>query len=52
MLSLSPNELLEAIKVLGMGAPLTDIEKEVIKQRGEKDVKNKRRTRKKTGAKN
>ena len=51
MLSMSPNELLEAMKSLGMGAPLTDIEKEVIKRR-EEDVKNKRPTRKRRSTKN
>jgi len=40
MLQMSPNELLEAMKALGLGAPLTEIEKEV-KQRRE-NVKDKR----------
>ena len=49
MLQCSPNELLEAMKALGFGAPLTEIEKEVIKRR--EDVKDKRSTRKRKGTK-
>ena len=47
MMDMSPNELLEAIKSLGLGSSLTEIEKKVIELRGEKNGKVKRRIRKK-----
>ena len=46
MLQLSPNELLEAVKIIGLDKSLTEIEKKVIELRGERDGKVKRGNRK------
>ena len=43
---MSPNELIDSLKVLGLGAPLEELEKEVLRKRGEYNGKDKRSTRK------
>jgi hypothetical protein len=47
MLDMSPNELLESLKVLGFGATLEQIEEEIKKKRGEQNGKGKRGATKK-----